>query len=85
MNTKCAGREKEAEEVVELISGKNSHLVFVIFEAVKNGTIKVFAGGVGMQLIKTSLPLKKRSGDENDCMIGFTSTTDTLKSVNLTV
>ena len=78
MATKYARCEKDDNPEVD---GRNVHDAFVTFVAVNSGTKKVVAGGMGTQSKLMLLPVKDTLGEENACMIGDTSETDTATSL----
>ena len=80
METKCAGCEKEDNPEVD---GRNLHDALVTFDAVNNGTKNSVAGGIGTQSKVMLLPVKDTLGEENPCIIGDTSKTDTATSLKV--
>jgi hypothetical protein len=80
MATKYAGCENDDNPEVD---GKNVHDALVTFEAVNSGKKKVVAGGMGTQSKLMLLPVKDTLGEENACMIGDTSKTDTATSLKV--
>jgi hypothetical protein len=65
------------------VDGRNVHDALVTIEAVNSGTKKVVAGGMDTQSQLMLLPVKDTLGEENACMIGDTSKTDTATSLKV--